>query len=124
MFGPSFFVRYFAIFSFEIIWLRKRKLLFFFNCLLGVVWLLVVCVSIPRGSTLISLCISRLGPFLGVQNSEYEYFFGMEILWIFFWVIAKLDCLGGHFYVMSFFIRSWYQMSGMPDISSILGVET
>ena len=49
---------------------------------------------VPRGVTLIFSHIHRLGPFLGVQNSEFQYFFGfsekliffwgMKILWIFF----------------------------------------
>ena len=45
--------------------------------------------------TLIFPRIRRLGPFFGVQNSEFQYFLGfseklilfwdMKILWIFFW---------------------------------------
>ena len=45
--------------------------------------------------------IRRLGPFFGVQNFEFQYFWGfskkiyifggMKILWIFFGVITKLD---------------------------------
>ena len=31
---------------------------------------------VPRGGTLIFSHIRRLGPFLGVQNSEFQYFFG------------------------------------------------
>ena len=52
------------------------------------------------GGTLIFSHIRRLGPFLGVQNSEFQYFLGfsekliffggMKILWIFFGVITKL----------------------------------
>ena len=52
------------------------------------------------GVTLICSCIHRLGPFFGVQNSEFQYFlgfsekliffWGMKILWIFFGVITKL----------------------------------
>ena len=48
----------------------------------------------PRGGTLIFSHIRRLGPFFGVQNSEFQYFlgfserriflWGMKILWIFF----------------------------------------
>ena len=47
-----------------------------------------------RGGTLIFSYIRRLGPFLGVQNFEFQYFlrlfrkmnifWGMKILWIFF----------------------------------------
>ena len=55
----------------------------------------------PRGGgTLIFSHTRRLGPFLGVQNSEFQYFLGfsekiiffgdMKILWIFFGVITKL----------------------------------
>ena len=53
------------------------------------------------GGTLIFSHICRLGPFFGVQNSEFQYFLGfsekfiffggMKILWIFFGVITKLD---------------------------------
>ena len=51
------------------------------------------------GGTLIFSHIRRLGLFFGVQNSEFQYFFGfqkneyfwgMKILWIFFGVITKL----------------------------------
>ena len=44
--------------------------------------------------------IQLLGPFFGVQNFEYqyfwgfqkkEYFMGMKILWIFLWGHCKLD---------------------------------
>ena len=63
----------------------------------------------PRGGTLIFSYIRRLGSFLGVQNFEFQYFFGggfqkneyflggMKILWIFFFffwgggVITNLD---------------------------------
>ena len=31
--------------------------------------------SIPRWGTLIFSCIGRLGPFLGVQKFEFQYFF-------------------------------------------------
>ena len=47
-----------------------------------------------QGGTLIFSHIRRLGPFFGVQNSEFQYFWGvlekriffggMKILWIFF----------------------------------------
>ena len=48
--------------------------------------------------TLIFPFIHRLGPFLGVQNFEFQYFWGfremnifgnMKIMWISFWVITK-----------------------------------
>ena len=55
----------------------------------------------PRaGGTLIFSHIRRLGPFFGVPNSEFQYFFGfaekliflggMKILWIFFWGHHKI----------------------------------
>ena len=60
-----------------------------------------VCVGGGGGGTLIFSNIRRLGPFLGVQNFEFQYFWGfsekmyifwgMKILWIFFGVIPKLD---------------------------------
>ena len=34
--------------------------------------------SNPRGGTLISSHIRRLGPFFWVQNSEFQYFFGFS----------------------------------------------
>ena len=54
-----------------------------------------------QGGTLTFLYIRRLGLFFGVQNFEFQYFFGvfkkinifwgMKILWIFFWgVTTKL----------------------------------
>ena len=44
------------------------------------------------GGTLIFSYIRRLGPFLGVQNFEFQYIFlSMKILWIFWGVITKLD---------------------------------
>ena len=52
------------------------------------------------GCTLIFSHIHRLGLFLGVQNSEFQYFLGfseklillggMKILWIFFWGHHKI----------------------------------
>ena len=51
------------------------------------------------GGTLIFSYIRRLGPFFGVQNSEFQYFGGfrklnifgdMKILWIFIWGHHKL----------------------------------
>ena len=52
------------------------------------------------GGTLIFSHIRGLGPFFGVQNSEFQYFWGfsekliffwgMKILWIFWGVITKL----------------------------------
>ena len=38
----------------------------------------------PRGGTLIFSHIRRLGPFLGVQNSEFQYFLGFSEKIIFF----------------------------------------
>ena len=52
------------------------------------------------GGTLIFSYICRLGSFFGVQNFEFQYFWGfsgkliflgMKILWILFWVITKFD---------------------------------
>ena len=64
----------------------------------------------PRGGTLIFSHKRRLGPFFGVQNSEFQYFLGfqkmniflggMKILWIFFGVITKLGLFEGHFYAI------------------------
>ena len=63
----------------------------------------VYAVHYPGGvgeGTLIFSHIRRLGPFFWVQNSEFQYFFGvfrkmniffgMKILWIFFWGHHKI----------------------------------
>ena len=42
------------------------------------------------GGTLIFSHIHRPGLFFGVQNSVFNIFGGMKILWIFFGVITKL----------------------------------
>ena len=54
----------------------------------------------PQGGTLIFLRIHRLGPFFGVQNSEFQFFLGfsekllffggIKILWILFWGHHKI----------------------------------
>ena len=54
----------------------------------------------PQGGTLIFSCIHRLESFFGVQNFEFQYFwgfseknkcfFGMKIMWIFFWGHHKI----------------------------------
>ena len=59
------------------------------------------------GGTLIFSHIRRLGPLFGVQNSEFQYFFGfsekwiflggMKILWIFFWGHHKIWLVWGSF---------------------------
>ena len=53
-----------------------------------------------QGGTLKFLYIRRLGLFFGVQNFEFQYFWGvfkkinifwgMKILWMFFWGTTKL----------------------------------
>ena len=70
------------------------------SILLIVARLLEKVISIVPGVTLIFSHIRRLGPFFGVQNSEFQYFLGfsekliffggMKILWIFWGVITKL----------------------------------
>ena len=50
------------------------------------------------GGTLIFSHIRRLGPFFGVQNSEFQYFFGFSKKLIFFWgmKILWIIFLGHH----------------------------
>ena len=77
--------------------------------------------AVPRGGggggggTLIFSYIRRLGPFLGVQNVEFQYFGGvfrkinifldMKILWIFLWGHHKIGLylvvISMHFRVFS-----------------------
>ena len=64
------------------------------------------------GGTLIFSYIRRLGPFFGSQLSEFQYFFwvfrkvnifwGMKILWIFFWGHPKIGLVLG---VISMYFR-------------------
>ena len=62
---------------------------------------------LPRWGTLTFSYIPRHGLFLGVQNFEFQYFWGfrkiniflsMKILWIFLGVNKKLDYFRGNFY--------------------------
>ena len=79
------------------------------------------CLSImltdPRGGggggTLIFSYIGRLGQFFWVPNFEFQYFFlvfrkmnifwGMKILWIFFWSSQNWTIFKGHFYAFYVF---------------------
>ena len=54
------------------------------------------------GGTLVFSYIRRLGPFLGIQNVEFQYsgvfrktniFGGMKILWILFWGHYKIGLI-------------------------------
>ena len=69
-------------------------------------------VRTPRGYSLIFPYIRRLGSFFWVQNFEFQYFggfsekkifWGMKILWIFFWGHHKIGLYLGvismHFWV-------------------------
>ena len=40
-------------------------------------------------------------------------FGGMKILWIFFWVITKLDHIEGSFLVQTYFIAKFYTAMGL-----------
>ena len=88
----------------------------------------------PRGGTLIFSHIRRLGPFFGVQNSEFQYFLGfsekliffggMKILWMIFWGAsqnwASLRVIFMQFRV--FFLRSRCRIGiflGVAKISNI-----
>ena len=75
----------------------------------------------PRGGTLIvSLC--RLGPFLGVQNFDFnifqgfqrnEYVLGYEEIVDIFGVITKLDYFGGHYFKFWGFFLRWEYCFGV-----------
>ena len=68
-----------------------------------------------QGGTLVFSYMRRLGPFFGVQNFEFRYFFwvfrkiniflGMKILWIFFGGHHKiglyLEVISMHFTIFS-----------------------
>ena len=79
--------------------------------------------------TLIFTYIRRLGPFFGVQNFEFQYFFlvfrkmnifgGMKILWIFFGGHKKIGLYLGviSMQFMVFTLKSRYRME---DILGLL----
>ena len=86
-----------------------------------------------KGGTLIFSRIHRLGPFFGVQNSEFQYFFwfsekwiffwGMKILWIFFGGHHKIGLVWGSFLCIlgSFLkvnVQNW-DIFGVAKISNI-----
>ena len=71
--------------------------------------------------TLIFSHIRRLGPFFGVQNSEFQYFWGfsekliffwgMKILWIIFWGHHKIGLVWGSFLCnLGSFLRPRYRI--------------
>ena len=66
----------------------------------------------PSGGTLIFPYIRGLGPFFGVQNVEFQYFWdfqkkiyflGMKIRWIFLGSSQKWTGFRGHFCVFKVF---------------------
>ena len=75
-----------------------------------------------QGGTLIFSYIRRLGSFLGGSNFEVpffwgfkknENFWGLKVLWIFFWVITKLDYMKGSFlYILGSFLKAMVQNGG------------
>ena len=92
--------------------------------------------SLPQGGTLIFSYIRRLGPFFLVQNFEFryfmgfqknKYFWGMRILWIFFWGLHKigiyLEVISMHF--KSFFkvkVQNWGYFFGLLKFQIFFGV--
>ena len=72
----------------------------------------VVCVfydgSTPGGGTLIFSHIRRLGLFLGVQNSQFQYFFG---------VFRKMNIFGGYEEFVYIFLGSSQNWASLRVIS-------
>ena len=70
------------------------------NCLLDYTYVTFNVNRSGGGGTLIFSHIRRLGPIFGVQNSEFQYFYGVfrkmnifwgiKVLWMFFWGHHKI----------------------------------
>ena len=86
----------------------------------------------PRGDTVIFSNIYRLEPFFGVQNFEFQHFWGVSEKCIFFWCGDFVDIFCGHheiglvlgFISMYFRIFSQGNIFGVLDIPDIfLGIQ-
>ena len=90
----------------------------------------------PRGGTLIFHTYVGSGHFFGVKNFESQnffgfsekliYFWGMKILWIFFFGHLKLDYIEGSFLcILGYFLKVKVQNGGyflgVAKISNIFG---
>ena len=85
------------------------------------------------GGTLIFSYIRRLRLFFGVQDSEFQYFFGfsekmnifggMKISWIFFGGHHKIGLILGSFQcILGSFLRSRYRIGIFLGVAKILNI--